>query len=119
MALSYFDGSGYLIPADATSGDHLGVVMKTVTAADADYATAVSIPVDVVGENDIFEISCSATALATLVALVGTYIDLSDSVTANPSASAKDALLLVGVISTTRLLVKIASRVNTLRTATT
>lgn len=118
-ALAYFNGSGAIIPADATSGDHIGVVVKKVASTDNDYATAVKIPVDVAGENDIFEVGCTSTALATLQALVGTYIDLTDSVTANVSASAKDALLVVGVVSTTKILVKIASRVNILRTATT
>ena len=117
-ALTYWI-SGGVNAADATSGDHIGICMKTVAATDADYAVATPIPIDVPGENDIFEVTCAATAVATNIALIGTYIDLTDSVTANPAASSKDALLLVGVISTTKLLVKIASRSNILRTATT
>lgn len=117
-ALTYWISAG-VNAADATSGDHIGVCMQTIASGDADFAVATPIMIDVPGENDVFEVGCAATALATLIALVGTYIDLTDSVTANPGASAKDALLLVGVISTTRLLVKIASRSNILRTATT
>ena len=117
-ALTYFDGSGYVIPADDTSGDHIGICMKAVTAADADYASNTSIPIDVPAADDIFEVSCAATAVATLRASIGEWIDLTDSVTANPAATAKFVLKLVGYISTTRLLVKVGSRNNNLRTAT-
>ena len=116
-ALTYFISAG-VNAADATSGDHIGICMKTIAAADDDYAVATKIPIDVAGEDDIFEVDCAATALVTLIALIGTYIDLTDSVTADVGTSSKDALLVVGVISTTKILVKIASRGNILRTAT-
>ena len=118
-ALTYFNGSGYLIPADSTSGDHLGIIMSTVASTDSDYASNVKVMVDVAGENDIFEVGCAASTVATLTALVGTYIDLTSSLVADATASAKDALLVVGVKDASTILVKIASRVNILRTATT
>lgn len=118
-ALSYYNGSGRLIPADATSGDHAGIVMQTVTAADSDYTSQPNLMVDIPAENDIFSVGCTATALATLSALIGTYIDLTSSIVADVGNSSKDALLVVGVVSTTKILVKIASRSNILRTATT
>ena len=119
-ALVYFNGSGAIIPADATSGDHLGVIQQTVATTDSNYGTSgVKVMVDVVGENDIFEVGCATSTVATLAALVGTYIDLTSSIVADATASAKDALLVVGVKDASTILVKIASRVNILRTATT
>lgn len=108
--------SAYALPADATSGDHIGVCMQTFAATDATNDT---IMVDVAGENDIFEVGCAVSTLATLTALIGTYIDLTSSTVADATASSKDALLVVGVLSTSKILVKIASRENILRTATT
>lgn len=107
--------SGQLIPADATSGDHYGISMETIAVADA---TTKKIMVDVAGENDIFEVGVAASTVATLLALVGTYIDLTSSVLADATASAKDALLVVGVVDASTVLVKIASRENISRTAT-
>ena len=117
-ALTYLE-SGYVLAADSTSGDHLGICMKTIASTDADYAVATSIPIDVVGENDIFKVGVAASTVATLTALVGTYIDLTSSTVADATASAKDALLIVGVVDASTVLVKITSRVNILRTATT
>lgn len=119
-ALTYLNGSGYVIPADATSGDHLGICMKTIASTDPDYDSTTKIPIDVVGENDVFKVGlAAASTVATLLALVGTYIDLSTSLLADATASAKDALLIVGVVDASTVLVKITSRVNILRTATT
>jgi hypothetical protein len=115
-SLVYDNGSGYIIPADSTSGDHSGVILQTIATTDSDYASATKVMVDVAGENDIFEVDCGGAATA---ALVGTFIDLTSAVVANEAASSKDALLVVGYISASKLLVKIASRKNILRTATT
>ena len=46
--LVYPNTSGQVIPADATSGRHVGVIKKTVATTDDDYAT-----VDEVLENGI------------------------------------------------------------------
>lgn len=119
LALVYFDGSGRIQPADATSGDHLGVCLKKIASTDDDYASETSIPVDVAGENDIFQVGVAASTVATLSALIGTYIDLTSSTVADATASSKDALLVVGVVDASTILVKIASRINILRTATT
>ena len=35
-ALVYFDGSGAIIPADSTSGDHIGTILKTIASTDSD-----------------------------------------------------------------------------------
>jgi hypothetical protein len=111
-----YSTSGYVLAADSTSGDHVGICLKTIAAADADYASNTLIPIDVASENDVFEVGCTGTATA---AMVGTYVDLTSSVEADEDASSKDALLVVGLVSSSKILVKIASRENILRTATT
>jgi len=105
-ALVYADGSGAIQPADATSGDHIGIIMKDIVSTDDDYASTTMVPVDVAQDGDEFEVDTDSTATA---ALVGTYIDLADSLTADEDASAKDVLLVTRFISASKLAVKINS----------
>lgn len=117
-ALCYFNGSGQVIPADATSGDHIGVIRQTVAATDSDYATAdVLVPIEVPVERFVeWEVDTDGTAVADDI---GLFIDLTDSLNANRAASAKDALLVTGFKSSTKLYVTILSMIDNLRTATT
>jgi len=116
-ALVYFNGSGQVIPADATSGAHVGVIKMTVAATDDDYATAdVLVPVEVPTQRWVEWSVLTASAVADDI---GEEIDLSDSVTANRGASAKDALLVTGYISATELIVTILANADIKYTATT
>lgn len=115
-ALVYFNGSGQVIPADATSGMHVGVIKKTVATTDDDYASSVLVPVEVPIERWV---EWRATAASAVVADIGLEIDLTDSVTADRANSAKDALLVTGFISATELLVTILSNADIKDTATT
>ena len=99
-ALVYADGSGAIIPADATSGNHLGIIMKDVASTDTDYASTTKVPVDVPSDGDTFIVDTVGTATA---AMVGTYIDLSTSLVANQAATSKSVLLVVGFISASQL----------------
>lgn len=115
-ALVYPDGSGAIQPADSTSGEHIGVILKTVTSADSDYASTPKVPVDVAGENDVFE----ATVTGTLTtAMVGTYLDLSDSLVVNAAGTSKKVVLCVGFISATKGLFKITAKLSDKYVATT
>lgn len=114
--LVYPNGSGAVIPADSTSGNHIGVAIEAIPATDARYATAGKIAVDVIDDNDIFEADVTGTLTT---AMVGTYLDLSTSVLVNAAASAKDAVLCVGFISATKGLFKINSRATVLDVAIT
>lgn len=96
--LVYPDGSGAIQPADATSGEHLGVILKKVVSTDSDYASTTMVPVDVAGPDDIFE----ADAAGLTAAKVGTYMDLTDAATVNGAATAKNVVLMVGYISATK-----------------
>lgn len=83
--------SGLVLPADATSGDHVGIAAEAVAATDADYATAgvkilVEVPVDKMCE---FEAPVNGTLATTSV---GVTYDLSDSVTVNQAATSKNVV---------------------------
>lgn len=116
-ALVYFNGSGQVIPADSTSGMHVGVIREAVAATDDDYATAdVLVAVEVPVERWVeWEVDTSSAVADD----IGNEIDLTDSVTANRGASAKDALLVTGYKSASKLYVTILSNADIKDTATT
>lgn len=92
--------SGYLIPATSVTTKHVGVIQKTIAATDADYATARKVPVEVPIEKYV---EWEADVTSGLVATdVGLYVDLTDSLTVDRSASTVDALMCTGVISSTK-----------------
>lgn len=116
--LVYANGSGYLIPADATSGDHFGVVMKAVTATDADYALTPKIPVDFASPEDIFEVDVETGTFT--VAMVGNAYDLvADGDALNVSAQSKKVVTIVGFVSSSKALVKINAMFTSVNVATT
>ena len=116
--LVYPNGSGQVIPADATSGRHIGVIKKTVASTDDDYATAdVLVPIEVPVEKWVeWRVEAAGTAVADDI---GDEIDLTDANTVNRAASAKDACLVTGFISPTELIVTILSNADDRYTATT
>lgn len=108
---------GYIIPADSTSGNHVGVAMRKVASTDADYATTgAKIPVDVVGEDDVFEADVVGTLTTDMVLQ---FFDLQDDLTVNVAATAKKTVLCVGFISATRGLFKVNARAADFYVATT
>lgn len=68
------DSNGYLQPANASSVNHIGVILKAVTSTDSDYASATYVPVDVCGTTDQFIADVSAGTVAQTA--VGAYYDL-------------------------------------------
>lgn len=105
--LLYPDGSGAVQLADSTSGEHVGVCLKTIASTDDDYASTTKIPVDVADPNDLWIVDVG-TGTAT-AALIGTYVDLKDENEADVSATSKKVLFVVGFISSTQIIVKINS----------
>lgn len=103
--LLYPDGSGAVQRADATSGEHVGICLKTVASTDSDYASTTKIPVDVIGPDDIVEADVGTGTLTT--AMVGLYRDLTDHAGIDVSATAKNVVFIVGFISATKALIKI------------
>ena len=99
-ALVYFNGSGAVIPADSTSGDHVGITMEAIPATDARYTTAGKILVEVPIEKDVeFESAVTADLAASSV---GVAMDLTDSVTVDATTPAKFVVTCVGFISATK-----------------
>ena len=115
-ALVYFNGSGFIIPADATSGAHIGVIRKAIAATDDDYTSNTLVPVEVPVERWVEWEVLAASAVSTDI---GLEIDLTDSVTADRANSSKDALLVTGYKSATKLYVTILSNADIRYTATT
>ena len=115
--LVYTNGSGQVIPADATSGRHVGVIKKTVATTDDDYATAdVLVPIEVPVERWV---EWKVTAVAAVANDILEEIDLTDAGAADRSASSKDALLVTGFVSATVLIVVILSTADNRYTGTT
>lgn len=118
LGLTYWDGSGFLIPADATSGDHAGIIMQDILSTDADYAVARKVMIDVPTTEDIFEADVETGTLTT--AMVGNQYDLvADGDALDVTATAKKVVSVVGFVSATKALVKINAIQTHLRVVTT
>jgi hypothetical protein len=105
--LVYWNGTGEIIPADATSGDHAGVLVGEVVATDADYATALAKrPVDVPTAEDTFLADVETGTLTT--AMVGNQYDLvADGDAIDVTATSKKVVTVVGFVSATKAVIKI------------
>lgn len=76
-ALVNVDSDGYLIPATASSVNHLGTILKTVATTDSDYASTTAVPVDMATSIDEFTADVSAGTVAQTA--VGAYYDLNST----------------------------------------
>lgn len=110
-ALTIFDGLGYLTVAISTSLGIVGVCMKAIASTDSDYASTTKIPVDVVGEDDVFEADVTGTLTA---AMVGTRMDLSTGLVVNAAGTSHNVVTCVGYISATKGLFKVNARASSL-----
>lgn len=101
-----WNGSGALIPADATAGDFAGVIQREVLATDSDYAQAVKVMVDVPTAEDVFVADVKTGTLTT--AMVGNTYDLhADGDGIDVTAQTKNVVTVVGYISPTKAEIKI------------
>lgn len=71
------DANGYLIPATASSINHVGVILRSVATTSEDYAKAVFVPVDMASPTDLFIADVSAGTVAQTA--VGAYYDLNST----------------------------------------
>lgn len=114
-SLVYFDASGAVIPADSTSGDHVGIIMKAITSASPEYATATLVPVEVpMDKTCVLEADVTSGLTA---AKVGTTMDLTDASTVSV-ATAKNVITCVKFISATKGRFVLNSTFDTYRVAT-
>lgn len=77
-ALVSLDTDGFLIPATASSVNHVGVCMEAIAATDSDYSSTRKVMVDIANSStDQFEAEVSAGTVAQTV--VGAYFDLNST----------------------------------------
>lgn len=117
-ALTYANGSGYIIPADSTSGDHVGIIMQEIATTDTDYASTTKVAIMIPKDDAVFEADVASTTELT-AAMVGNGYDLTDSLQVNVGAQAKKVVTCVGFISATKGLFKINASVQNVDVATT
>lgn len=101
------DGAGTVNPADSADINLFGISQQTIASTDADYASTKPIGVMVLNPDLVFEadvITGSATA-----ALIGTRCDLANSLGVDVTATAHNQVTIVGVLSTTKVLVRVNS----------
>ena len=103
--LTYFDASGAILLADATSGDHAGVLQKDIASSDSDYASNTYVPVLVPTEQTVWRVDVGTGSFTT--AMIGNQYDLKDENEIDVSAQSKNVVTIVGYVSSSVALVKI------------
>jgi len=99
-SLVNFNGSGYVIPADATSGDHIGIALESVASTDTDFATSAAIQIETPLDKQCeFEATVTGTLTA---ALVGTTMDLSTALVVDQGNTSKVVVTCTKFISATK-----------------
>lgn len=112
-----YSASGQLIPADSTSGDHMGVILIPVASTDSDYASASFVPVAVPHSDTEF---LATDIVGTLTAaMVNTFRDLSTSLAVDAAAQAKNVVLITQFIAAATGVIKVNAQAYNLRVATT
>lgn len=92
--------SGYILPADSTSGNHVGICLEDVASTDADFATSAAILIETPMDKQCeFEADVTGTLTA---ALVGTYMDLSTALLVNQGATSKNVVVCTKFITSTK-----------------
>jgi len=111
------DGT-YIVPADATSGNLIGIILRAVTSSSSDYASNTKVPVLVpISPNaEIIALIGSGTAAATME---GSYYDLVDSVSIDLGNQSKKVILFHKYISATKAVIKINAQAAHANVATT
>lgn len=115
--LVYADGSGAIQPADSTSGDHIGIIQKKVTATDSDYASTTLVPV-LVPQADTMWLADVGTGTLT-AAMVGSRYDLKDENELDVSATAKKVVTIEKFVSASKAIVTINAMIANADVATT
>jgi len=91
--------AGQYTVADATAWGNMWVIRQTIASTDSDYASTKLVKVEFPIEQNVEWKFTAGGALAQTHE--GTYIDLTDYVTANEAASSKDVILVTKYVSAT------------------
>ena len=103
--LVYSDGSGAIQPADATSGNHIGVIQQEILSTDSDYADNTRVMVLIPHDDAEFDVPVGTGTLTT--ADEGNFYDLKDANEIDQAATSKKVILVTRFLSATLARVKI------------
>lgn len=101
------DSNGQIDKATASTDNHTGILLRTVTSADADYAKTSLVPVLIPEQDTIFLADVGTGSAA--ATNVGEFLDLADELTVDVTSGANQAVVCVGVRSASQVLVKLNS----------
>ncbi len=96
-----FTAAGYLAKATSTSTEIQGLLARTVTSADDDYASTNQVPVLAGDETTIW--NSSGEAHGCTQAMVGEFVDITDSNTINGGANSLEVIKVERYISATEI----------------
>lgn len=101
------DSNGQVDNATSSTDDHVGVVLRTTAATDADYAQTSRVPVLISEQDTVFVADVGTGSAASTN--VGDFADLTDADSVDVTSAANRAVVIVGVLSATQVLVKLNS----------
>lgn len=114
QAALVYSATGQLLPATTTSGDHIGVIQRTVAVAD----TTTDFQPVLVPHSDTEWLATNIVGTLT-AAMVNAFRDLSTSLAVDAAATAKNVVLITQFMSATQGLVKVNAMAYNLRVVTT
>jgi len=106
--LSTASGVGTLAKVTSSSTQIYGLIQKKISSTDSDYASATLVPV-LVGETDAefsFDVSTGTAATTD----IGEYIDADDENSVDVDAYTVGIVKVTGILSTTKIIGKIAKK---------
>lgn len=104
-----FSAAGLMTFATATSTEIAGILLRTIVAADDDYATAnVMIPVLVGNEDTVWHYS--GTAHNVTEAMNGEFVDITSATVINGGANSLEVIKVEKYISATEMLFTIPKK---------
>lgn len=107
--LVQIDANGFILRAvDGSTLTCMGLVQKTVASTDSDYASATKVPVLVPGPDAVF--LCDVSTGTAAQEDVGQFIDVDDHNSVDVDASTYGIFYVVGIVSATQVLCKLARK---------
>ena len=103
-----YNAAGAMTFATATSTEIKGLIMRTITSADDDYASTTDIPVLVPDEDTVFEFSGEAHSVT--AAMNGEFVDITDADTINGGANSLEVIKVLKYIDATTMLFTIPKK---------
>lgn len=103
------DTTGYLIKSvDGSTLTVIGLIQRTIAATASDYASNTKVPVLVPGPNAVF--LCDVSTGTAAAEDVGQWIDIDDHNSVDVDASTYGIFQIVGIVSSTQVLAKLAKK---------